>query len=186
MIAKYFEKYGSNWGQMATHFQDRTAIMLKNRYYSFIRKRDLLSELLQEVKEIEKDDFAVDDMRDQDSERYTEIPRGDAKAGNTTNMCEEARDSSKNVSQDGVSQTMQDRHPIFGYENRQFTSHPALSQEEERQLRAINLLGGPKIEYQPNDQNREIEMLKMKVKSLQTLYLRAKMELDEIKAKGNN
>lgn len=50
MIAFYFEKYGSNWTKMATFFDNRTGIMLKNRYYSFIRKKDILADLLKEVK----------------------------------------------------------------------------------------------------------------------------------------
>jgi len=51
MIAKYFEIYGCDWAQISTFFTDRTAMMLKNRYYSHIRKRNLLSSMLDEVKE---------------------------------------------------------------------------------------------------------------------------------------
>jgi len=40
MIAKYFNIYGCDWTQIATHFTDRTAMMLKNRYYSHIRKKE--------------------------------------------------------------------------------------------------------------------------------------------------
>lgn len=55
MIAKYFDVYGCDWAQMATHFADRTAMMLKNRYYSHIRKRNLLSTMLTEVNEGKED-----------------------------------------------------------------------------------------------------------------------------------
>jgi len=51
-IAKYFEIYGCNWTQIAVHFNDRTAMMLKNRYYSHIRKKNLLASMLEEVKEV--------------------------------------------------------------------------------------------------------------------------------------
>jgi len=50
MIAKYFEVYGCDWTQISTHFTDRTAMMLKNRYYSHIRKKNLLASMLEEVK----------------------------------------------------------------------------------------------------------------------------------------
>jgi len=71
MIAKYFEKYGSNWAQMSVHFENRTAIMLKNRYYSFIRKRDLLPILISEVRDIERENLDVDALGIQEAEKYT-------------------------------------------------------------------------------------------------------------------
>lgn len=50
-IAKYFEIYGCDWAQISTFFTDRTPMMLKNRYYSHIRKRNLLSSMLDELKD---------------------------------------------------------------------------------------------------------------------------------------
>ena len=49
LIAKYFNKYGNDWSKIAIHFNNRTPTMLKNRYYSHIRKRNLLDELLSEA-----------------------------------------------------------------------------------------------------------------------------------------
>jgi len=66
MIAKYFEVYGCDWAQMATHFTDRTAMMLKNRYYSHIRKRNLLSSMLMEVKDNNEVGAVSNDGEDQE------------------------------------------------------------------------------------------------------------------------
>jgi len=60
MIAKFFDLYGCDWAQVATHFTDRTAIMLKNRYYSHIRKRNLLDSMLAEVRGTTKETFISD------------------------------------------------------------------------------------------------------------------------------
>lgn len=53
LIAKCFEEYGIDWDKMVIHFTNRTAIMLKNRYYSYIRKNDRLDKLLEEAQKIE-------------------------------------------------------------------------------------------------------------------------------------
>lgn len=55
MLAKYFNIYGSDWNKIASFFKNRTGVMLKNRYYSHIRKRDLLSTLLKELGEEERE-----------------------------------------------------------------------------------------------------------------------------------
>lgn len=54
MLAKYFEQYGPNWAQIATHFQNRTSIMLKNRYYAFIKKKDMMDFLIGKVRKLEE------------------------------------------------------------------------------------------------------------------------------------
>jgi hypothetical protein len=48
MIAKYFDTYGVDWDKIVEHFPNRTAIMIKNRFYSYIRKNNRLENLLQE------------------------------------------------------------------------------------------------------------------------------------------
>lgn len=55
LIAKYFDIYGCDWVQISNHFTDRTPIMLKNRYYSHIRKKNLLSSMLHELKDTDKE-----------------------------------------------------------------------------------------------------------------------------------
>jgi hypothetical protein len=47
-LAKYFNMYGNDWNKIASLFESRTSIMLKNRYYSHIKKRNLLNKLLDE------------------------------------------------------------------------------------------------------------------------------------------
>jgi len=48
-LAVLYQKYGSDWKAISEHFKHRTGVMLKNRYYSFIRKKDLLQILLDEA-----------------------------------------------------------------------------------------------------------------------------------------
>lgn len=42
MLAKYYNKYKFEWKEISKYFQNRSPVMLKNRYYLFIRKNDLL------------------------------------------------------------------------------------------------------------------------------------------------
>jgi len=49
LIAKFFNKIGTNWERMSKLFQNRGPMMLKNRYYAFVRKGDAFKRLLQEV-----------------------------------------------------------------------------------------------------------------------------------------
>jgi hypothetical protein len=55
LIAKYFDEYGVDWDKMVSHFPNRTAIMLKNRFYSHIRKHNMLESLLEESGQCEDD-----------------------------------------------------------------------------------------------------------------------------------
>jgi len=43
MIIKYYLEYGLNWTKIASHFQDKSSVMIKNRFYYHIKKRGLLS-----------------------------------------------------------------------------------------------------------------------------------------------
>ena len=190
MIAKYFEKYGSNWAQMATHFKDRTAIMLKNRYYSFIRKRDLLNNLVLEVKDIEKDDFEVDRIRDQDLPAYPEDGAEQNESGlnsvshqNMGNVCYEM-DNFDNELHDKITSTHandnDERHPIFGNE---------ATFEDSSETELTESLTSAKGEgnFCPQDAKaaKEIETLRAKVKTLQSLYLKTRGELEKIKTQQN-
>jgi len=49
LIAKYFDLYGCDWEKISAHFSNRTPMMIKNRYYSYIRKRSLQEDLLKEA-----------------------------------------------------------------------------------------------------------------------------------------
>lgn len=48
-IAKYFEQFGADWGKIATFLPARSAMMIKNRFYSYIRKKNIVSDLLNEL-----------------------------------------------------------------------------------------------------------------------------------------
>ncbi len=158
MIAKYFEKYGSNWGQMAVHFNGRNGIMLKNRYYSFIRKRDLLEVLLQEVREIESNNCEVDNLNTPEAERYTECmdmkKNGDYEYSSTNN---------ETVDQGGNYDDLSEESPC------ESVIQSALIYPTEEESNEVV------------DEAKEVEILKAKVKSLQALYLKTKNELDKIK-----
>jgi hypothetical protein len=54
LIVKYFEEYGTQWGKIAEHFPNRNPTMIKNRYYSFIKRKHKYEALLAELMEIEK------------------------------------------------------------------------------------------------------------------------------------
>jgi len=155
MIAKYFEKFGSNWNQMAAFFPERTAIMLKNRYYSFIRKKDLIDLLLHKVQEIESSGDSVDDLKTSESERYTEF-------------IDLKRETPKPLQQkvDGPLDMTQKRHLIFSYEG----IKPAFLEDN----------SPDSIEA---EKDSEIKLLKARVKSFQALYLQTMAELEKYKNK---
>jgi len=46
-IAKYYKIYGTEWDKIAEHFKGRSSMMLKNRFYSYIRKKNLIDKLLE-------------------------------------------------------------------------------------------------------------------------------------------
>jgi len=48
-IARLFEIHGTSWTHIAHQFKDRTPVMIKNRYYSHIRRKGLLSDLVTEA-----------------------------------------------------------------------------------------------------------------------------------------
>jgi len=48
-IAKFFEQFGADWAKIATFLPARSAMMVKNRFYSFIRKKNLVNNLLNEL-----------------------------------------------------------------------------------------------------------------------------------------
>jgi len=51
LIAKLFEKHNTQWTLIAAEFTDRTPVMIKNRYYSHIRRKGLLQNLTCEAKD---------------------------------------------------------------------------------------------------------------------------------------
>jgi len=50
-LVKWTEEYGMNWIKIADMFGNRGAIKLKNRYYCYIKKKNLLDGLKKEVEE---------------------------------------------------------------------------------------------------------------------------------------
>jgi len=49
LLIRYYKMYGLDWCKISHHFEGRDPIMLKNRYYSFIRRKGLISKLTREL-----------------------------------------------------------------------------------------------------------------------------------------
>jgi len=67
-IAKLFDDYGTSWTKISEHFIDRTPVMIKNRYYSHIRRKGLLGTLINEgnvSSSPEETNYKYHDMREQ-------------------------------------------------------------------------------------------------------------------------
>jgi len=152
MIAKYFDKFGSNWTKMAEFFPDRTAIMLKNRYYSFIRKRDVLDLLLSKAINLESKNIIVDDLDTPESQKYTE--------------CIDLKMESFEFTQ--KSKPNQEGQLVFGFEG----IKPAVNVGKSPESTG---------DQQTFDRDLEIKFLQARLKSLQTLYLRTKTQLSDRK-----
>jgi len=54
LLAKFYNIHGTDWDKIASHFERRTPVMLKNRYYSYIRKKRLLNFYLEKLAKIEE------------------------------------------------------------------------------------------------------------------------------------
>lgn len=171
MISKYFERYGSNWAQMATHFCDRTAIMLKNRYYSFIRKKDLLDSLLQEVREIEKTGQEVDKLPDTDAYTNPTSLMKDITSGNEETVSPSSMEEPY-LSEKG------EKHQIYEYDSAPASNY--LSQNNNK-TKWDEVADGQNKGAAHKDEAGEINALREQVKIYQNLYLQTKAELDRIK-----
>jgi len=108
-IAKYFELYGCNWTQIATHFNDRTAMMLKNRYYSHIRKKNLLNSMLEEVKGGPLD---TQSQSEEEEEEIKPVPVQTEKAP-VINKSEEVQNETLNLSFENSNSFKSFPHFIF-------------------------------------------------------------------------
>jgi hypothetical protein len=53
-IIKYYSMYGYDWEKISSHFESRTAIMVKNRFYH-IKKKNILEKLMDEVERIKEE-----------------------------------------------------------------------------------------------------------------------------------
>jgi len=60
LIAKLFTKFGNNWARISQYLPKRSSIMIKNRFYSYIRKKNLIESLLKEGENV-KIDIGMDD-----------------------------------------------------------------------------------------------------------------------------
>jgi hypothetical protein len=70
MIVKYYSQYGYDWEKIASQFESRTAIMVKNRFYH-IKKKNILEKLLEEVDNIHTSSIQLDTTNE---ELLQEIP----------------------------------------------------------------------------------------------------------------
>jgi len=49
MIVRHYREHHLNFAKIASHIPGRSETMIKNRYYSFINKKDRLKSFLNEV-----------------------------------------------------------------------------------------------------------------------------------------
>lgn len=68
-IAELFAQHGTSWTKIASYFPDRTPVMIKNRYYSHIRRKGLLNTLINEASGIEE---KIENQESEDSELRNE------------------------------------------------------------------------------------------------------------------
>ena len=75
-IAELFAQYGTAWTKIASYFPDRTPVMIKNRYYSHIRRKGLLNALINEAagieQKIENQESEDSDLRNESESIYEE------------------------------------------------------------------------------------------------------------------
>jgi len=64
-IIKYYSIYGYDWEKISSHFESRTAIMVKNRFYH-IKKKNILDKLLDEVERTKEQE--VEPLSQEDEE----------------------------------------------------------------------------------------------------------------------
>jgi len=61
LISKYFKKWGTDWERISREIlPHRSGVMLKNRFYSFIRKNDLLKYFCNECKRHEAENSGIE------------------------------------------------------------------------------------------------------------------------------
>jgi len=68
LIAQLFQEYGTAWTTIASYFPDRTPVMIKNRYYSHIRRKGLLGELVNEAVGGKTGDYHVQEQQQQEQQ----------------------------------------------------------------------------------------------------------------------
>jgi hypothetical protein len=56
-ICELFQKFGTDWIQISKSFPNRTSIMIKNRYYSYINKGSRYENLCKELKDPQEKEF---------------------------------------------------------------------------------------------------------------------------------
>jgi len=76
MIVKYYSQYGYDWEKIAEQFENRTAIMVKNRFYH-IKKKNILEKLLEEVNSLETSSFTVDNIVEEEAPKIVVKERED-------------------------------------------------------------------------------------------------------------
>lgn len=146
--------------------------MLKNRYYSFIKKKGLMDFLIQKVKQLEKNDRRVDDIVDKESQKTFGLV-SDALMEST---CAHASSSLEHL------YCTEEKHRMFGCEkdyNHGVASidlaespSPVCSQQEQTPA-------------QPETENKEMLVLREQLQLFQSLYYKTKVELDDLKSRIN-
>jgi len=70
-LVKNYRKYGLNWQMISLQMNKRTPLMLKNRFYSFIRKNGVLAKLLKELENVDSECHFLDEITEETSPKYS-------------------------------------------------------------------------------------------------------------------
>lgn len=63
-IAQYYDEFGTDWNKIAENFEGRNGTMIKNRFYSSIRKDNRLQELQNELNSLNESTKAENQITD--------------------------------------------------------------------------------------------------------------------------
>jgi len=109
LIAKYVKEYSLDWEKIAIHFPSRNPVMLKNRYYSHIRKHRLIDQLAKLAEEQEK---KLEEKNPEDVFLFLDTNLQD-KLTNDIRLVEDKRPSIKLVNLENLSERYVEMNQIF-------------------------------------------------------------------------
>jgi hypothetical protein len=195
LIAKYFDLFGTDWKRISQYLKDRTGVMVKNRYYSFIRKRDCMKDLVKSVQDYEADDKKVDDMASVDenegegsspSHSYTYKNNAVTDVKINEDDCEDDEDLMNDDDDEEEAVARGGNMHDDGFAMGNATSHHMITKA---QTEPSFFTGGAKsymhqqqqTSFSSSPEKREIESLKEKVKSLEQLIVDTQKELALVK-----
>jgi len=194
MLAKYFNQYGPNWNQIASHFKKRTGIMLKNRYYSYIKKKNLLPALLEESSTFEREGKSLEDAYEEDNisqtfEVYVDEenqivdhpPFHDEIECNPEDEQEEGQEANER-SQGNLSSSPEENQTVSEKQE----ECQDLKKNVDREALFVKSQETTCESNTHTEGQSEVDLLRARVKLLESLFMNAQNELQQLKQNLNN